>query len=132
MRLSVALTLWKCLSLTQGFWKYWLLSHSTSRPQKTQQICFLSDSSCLFSSIDSMTCWPMELLQTCLFLEEKAQDQGQSPNKLAFSPSPHRSPQFSVLKSTQDCLHPLTCASLNAWIRRGGSGMSEEVLRKTY
>ena len=123
--LCAALTLWKCLSLTQGFWKCWLLSHSTSRPQKTQQICFLSDSGCLICSVDPMTCWPVELLQTCWFLEEKADDQGRSPNTLAFPPCP-QDPPFSALESTRDCLHPLTHASLHPrigekevkWVRK--------------
>ena len=130
--LCVAHTLWKCLSLTQGFWKCWLLSHSISRPQKTQQICFLSDSGCLFSSIDPMTCWPMELLQTCWFLEEKAHDQGHSPNTLAFPPCPHDPPSFqpwsllrivSILLCMPLLTHRLEKREWNEWGR---------VLRKTY
>ena len=66
-----------------------------------------------------MTCWPVELLQTCWFLEEKADDQGRSPNTLAFPPCP-QDPPFSALESTRDCLHPLTHASLHPRIGEKG------------
>lgn len=90
-----------------------LAFHFWTSENPANVLVLFPDPGCLFSSVDPMSCWPQELLQSCWFLEEKAQDQGHSTNKQALCHPVYASFQpwnplniVSVLSNVPPLAHP--------------------------